>query len=154
MKSATSPSSHWIPSSREPGDWRDSSSGSRSRTTWWPKGVSTGDHGSSKVLYGSDWLPWTTRTRWAPCSVSTTRSQLRANSSTPRRSFSSPTDRPSQASWPSWLPESTTTWWSASAAKWATASVNWGWASRIRPTSGGPASISKPSPAMTKAAGP
>jgi hypothetical protein len=39
-------------------------------------------------------------------------------------------------------------------AKRATASVNWGWASRILPTSGGPANISNPSPAMMNAAGP
>ena len=50
MKSAKSPSSHWTPSSSEPGSCRTSSSGSRSRTTWWPNGVSTGDQGSSKVL--------------------------------------------------------------------------------------------------------
>ena len=79
---------------------------------------------------------------------------LKANSSTPRRSRSWSTDRPSQASWPSWLPESTTTRSSASEANWATAWVNWGWASRIMSTSGGPASISNPSPAITKAAGP
>ncbi len=61
---------------------------------------------------------------------------------------------PSQASWPSWLPDRTTTWWSEAAANWDTASVNCGWASRILPTSGGPASISNPSPAITKAAAP
>src|SRR6201994_699125 len=81
------------------------------------------------------------------------RSQISAMSVTPSRSRRMATDCSSQASWPSWLPGTTTTRWFLSAPKRLTASVNCGCASRIPATSGAAASISNPSPAMTSIPG-
>ena len=155
MKSAASPSSHCTPSRSDPGAWRDSSSGRRSRTTWWPKGcrpVTTGPRRRCRDRPGCRGPP-------APVlgPVVGADGQVAGQGEVVRPRAGPAAARwtgRSQASWPSWLPDRITTSWRSWAAKAATAPVNWGWASRIFPMSGGPASISKPSPAMMKQAGP
>ena len=146
-------SSQRRPSSRPPGVSAFSICGRTSRTTWWPSGVSIDDRGSMKRLKGSSWLPWTTWTFSGPRSVVITRSRAMATSVAPVRSTMASITARSQAMQPSWLPESTTRWRpSAPSTHCFSAAQKSAWVSRMGSMRGStPASISKPSPAMTTA---